>query len=186
LERLQRRTGDYLPDNLPAVFDVVHSNTGPQSQGGTVEISSRIWEEARDASAKWELGRKWLYGLFFELTLLVIGGAWWFWIHPPVIEGQKTSENAPHFLTEVLNHMADVFNYVLPVFFKGLVTLTVLQHPLLLVLGLGSLFTLWGLKGWFTTQHRRAREKERALILKAIPPSTFEDQPISEHGVKDR
>lgn len=122
LERMEHRTANYTPGQLPGVFEVV-SNTPDSTvilEPEKVKVEGiPDWRDIRKTIKFWVKWRKWLYGIMLETTLAIVGFAVFFWLYPP-------NQRGGHGL---FAHIADILNYVLPDLFSGLIEIAVIQKP---------------------------------------------------------
>ena len=163
-ERIERKSQHYAPGHLPNSCDVVDSSVPSKTQ--TLTINREEWEKAQNRINKWVSKRQWLYGVFLEFTLLVIISAGWFWKWPPGEIGAREQYDAWSFHWS-LNHIADVLTYVLPVFFKGLITVAVLQYPIIFGMVVVFLIVLWRLKKYFLKENKIACYEASKLLVAA-------------------
>ena len=154
-ERLRKETANYAPGHLPSTFEVVGTGRGERSEPSSqhVAIPPQDWETSQKNVNRWTFGRSWLYSLFLEFILLIVGFALWLWISPP--EGLNTLGNPPDagFISSLMGHVADVLKYVLPGMFDGLITVAVIQQPAFFCAGLFVFLILWKARGYFRKQY---------------------------------
>ena len=167
LERMKRKTAHYAPGHLPDSFDVVETPVTCTEAPKTVEVQGEDWKELRRRINKWVFWRQRLYGVFLEFTLLVVISAWWFWVWPPLQSGKHASQNIAWSLHWWMDHIADVLNYVLPVFFEGLITVAVIQHPIIFGMVVAFLFILWALKKYFLYKNINTCQEASKLLVAA-------------------
>jgi len=163
-ERIERKAQHYAPGHLPNCSDVVDSSVPYKAQ--TLTVNREEWEKAQSRINTWVSRRQWLYGVFLEFTLFVVISAGWLWIWPPVESGAQQLHAAWSFHWWV-NHIAGVLTYMLPVFFKGLVTVAVLQHPIIFGMAVFFLCALWGLKKYFLKENKNACHEASKLLAAA-------------------
>jgi uncharacterized protein (DUF2235 family) len=154
IDRMERRTSNYAPGNLPLDFDVVDTS------GAVKKTTFKIREAERKASIKkikmWVGLRKWLYGLFLESTL-AIAFLIWFWKDTQSLSGDG-----------LMGLFAKIMNSLLPDFCSGFITVTVIQHPVLFW-GVVLVFVIyWRLWNFFRSQTVEASEELREQILLSL------------------
>ncbi len=118
LDRLRLRTANYAPTSLPESFTIV------KKQGQSVpspSVHKAHWELFHRRINHWISLRKWLYGILLELTLIILGFAFYFWKYPPT--------PAPDMRKGLIKHIADILEYFSPKFFDGLIEVAVVQEP---------------------------------------------------------
>ncbi|MBT6050707.1 MAG: DUF2235 domain-containing protein [Candidatus Scalindua sp.] len=154
INRMERRTSNYAPENLPLNFDVVDTT------GAVKKTTSKSNEKDRKESIRkikrcvWF--RKILYGLFLESTIAVAVFAWCF----KDITLQKGDG--------LMDLIAKTLDSVLPDFVNGLITVAVIQHPSYFW-GAVSVFAIYGiLRKSFRLQTVETSEKLRAQVLKSL------------------
>ena len=161
LERMKQRTANYAPGNLPVSFDIVRN-------GRVRHVNNAEAKAERKAINKWVLSREWLYGLFLEFTLIVVGAAVCLWMNSKEKAAIPTQEGHLGFLDIFLKHIAEVLIYILPKMFDNLVVLAVIQKPMYLGVAVVILFALWWAKGYFRRQNVLACEAARETLLKSL------------------
>ena len=118
VERMNHRTANYAPGQIPASFDVVDSqvpaNVTPVSPGDHAE-----WPETRSMIDKIVLYRKHLYGVMVTSVTFIL-----------VLAYSKSDDTTPvETGNVVLDKIAGFFYSVLPDFFTGLINVMVTQKP---------------------------------------------------------
>ncbi len=159
IERLEEQTANYAPGNLPTAFEVIREKA-------KIHIASSGTLTEKKAIHVWVLCREWLYGIFLECTLLVVGSAIYFWIYPPQQLEVTSREGILGILDEIRGHIAEVLFYILPKMFQGFVTVVVVQYPIVFWLTVVFLLGMWWLKGYFRRQLGLACERARETLLK--------------------
>ncbi|MFQ6022182.1 MAG: DUF2235 domain-containing protein [Acidiferrobacterales bacterium] len=175
-ERMRRKTGNYAPGHLPDTFDMVSTPANGAQPPETVE-GDETWQAWRRKVNRWVFLRKWLYAIFLEFTLLVVFSAGWFWINPPSPGGDRASADNAWSLDWWVGHIADILNYISPVYFEGLVTVAVIQHPNIFGWAVLFLIVLWALRKVFRHNNVRACEGARNAMLTTLPASPPKDSP---------
>ncbi|MGB0911774.1 MAG: phospholipase effector Tle1 domain-containing protein, partial [Nitrospirales bacterium] len=168
IARMEEQTANYSPSNLPDQFDVVGSDS-------VVTITSSGTVEEKKAIRKWVLCREWLYGLFLEFTLLVVGSAICLWIFGVAAKDMPVRQGFLGLLDSILGHIAEVLLYILPMMFKGLITVAVIQKPIIFGVALAFLIALWWAKGYFRYHCDLACEMARDTLLKSLPSKLKKD-----------
>ncbi len=160
IERLQRRTANYAPGQLPGKFVIVDSADG--NTGNMVEAENAPnWKKFNNTIRNWVLCRKWLYGITLELLLGIVISALWFWNKPP--QGVANDESV-----WIFGHIADFFKYILPKIFDGLIDYAIIYNPAYFCAFIVAVVVLLALKSWFQRKNTEAAEKMRELILDSI------------------
>jgi uncharacterized protein (DUF2235 family) len=163
IDRMERRTSNYAPENLPLDFDVVDTS------GAVRKTPFKVMEEERKASIKkikrWVGLRKWLYGIFLESTIAIAFFVW-YWRKAELQSGEE------------LGLFAKAMNWVLPDFCSGFITVTVIQHPVYFWSIVLVFVIYWRLWNFFRSQTVEASEKLREQILSSLrkpePPQSSE------------
>ena len=161
LDRMKQRTANYAPGNLPVSFDVVGKEPvrNVNNAGASVE---------RKAIKKWVFRREWLYGLFLEFTLIVVGAAICLWIKSPGKVKISPREGPLGIFDTVLGHIAEVLTYILPRMFESLVNLAVIQKPIYFGVAMAILVSFWGSKRFFRHKNVQSCELARETLLKSL------------------
>jgi uncharacterized protein (DUF2235 family) len=165
IDRMERRTSNYAPENLPLDFDVVDTS------GAVKKTTSKINEKERKASIRkiswWVLFRKWLYGLFLESTLAIAFFVW-YWKDTSPQSGDGQAGIFAWLLERLMSLIAFIMNYVLPDFVSGLITVAVVQHPVYFW-GVVLVFVIYGVLRWFFRfKTVEASERLRGQILESL------------------
>ena len=165
IDRMERRTSNYAPGNLPLDFDVVDTS------GAVKKTTFKIREAERKACIKkikmWVGLRKWLYGLFLESTLAVAFFAWY-------CKGTQLQSG------EELGLFAKIMNSVLPDFCSGLITVAVVRHPVYFWGAVLVFVIYWRLWNFFRSQTVEASEELREQILLSLQ----KPQPVQSSKTK--
>jgi uncharacterized protein (DUF2235 family) len=171
LERLRRHTANYAPGHFPSTFEVVGTVTATTSGPSScrVTLPENEWKTAQEQVNRWTFGRSWVYSLFLEFMLVIVGFAMWYWVYPP--EGHMTVAHPPegNLLASFMGHLADVLQYVLPEMFEGLITVAVIQRPGIFWGALLVFLILWRMRSYFRKHYDLACEEMRKKILKVYP-----------------
>lgn len=165
IDRMERRTSNYAPENLPLNFDVVDTS------GAVKKTTSKIKEKERKASiwriSWWVWFRKCLYGLFLESTLAIAFFVW-YWKDTPSQSGDGQVGIFAWLLERLMSLIAFIMNCLLPDFFSGLITVAVVQHPVYFW-GVVLVFAIYGvLRRFFRLQTVEASERLRGQILESL------------------
>lgn len=118
IERLNHRTANYTPGQIPGSFDVVDSEI-PANVEHHNPGSASGWDETRKRIEKLVLARKRLYSGFLAFVLGVVGSAIYFWIKPPIETGREG----------FWGDVADMLDYFSPDMFDGLIEVAIVQKP---------------------------------------------------------
>jgi hypothetical protein len=157
--RMERFTGHYAPGHLPSRFNVVDET--PAST--TVNITNPQWETLQHQLGTWTMARSWLYGIFLDVSLFIVGIALWLWASPPLVSNSSAGESG--WMQVGLNHLADILKYILPVMFDNLINLAVVHQPLYLGGALVMLVTLFILRWWVRKKYHEVCYALRAILL---------------------
>lgn len=122
MERLNHRTANYTPGQIPASFDVVDSEI-PANVEHHNPGSTSGWDVTRKRIDKLVSYRKKLYSALLTFVLTVVGSAIYYWIKPPVETGREG----------FWGDVADILDYFSPDMFDGLIEVAVVQRPYLLI-----------------------------------------------------
>ncbi len=186
LERMERKTGNYAPGHLPYEFDMVDTPVNGSVVQVTAASDESDWKVCRRKVNRWVLGRKLLYAIFLEFTLLIVLSAGWFWIYPPLQWGNRASRDIAWSLAWLMGHIADVLNYILPEFFEGLVTVAVIQQPQYFGWTVIFAIILLILKNNFRGGSFRACEEARNAVVAALLAPAPKDTPGDSESDGDR
>ena len=118
IDRLGLRTANYAPTLLPESFAVVKKQGQTDS---SPSVHKSHWELFHRRINHWIRLRKWLYGILLELTLGVLGFAFYYW--------KNTPTPAPGMRQGLTKHVAEILEYISPKFFDGLIEVAVVQEP---------------------------------------------------------
>lgn len=153
IDRMERRTSNYAPENLPLNFDVVDTS------GVVKKTPFKVMEEERKESIlkikRWIRLRMWLYGIFLESTLAVAFFVW-YWKDVQTQSGEE------------MGILAKLMNWILPDFCSGFITVTVVQHPVYFWSIVLVFVIYWRLWNYFRSQTVEASEKLREQILESL------------------
>ena len=162
-ERMRDKTGNYAPGRLPFEFEIVSNNPEAPGREATAAESAEVWAVCRTGIARWVFRRKWLYGVFVEATLAIIISSWWFWKRPPAPAQVGTG-----FVASVTQNLETLLDYVLPVFFEGLVTVAVVQNSWLALGAIVFFLALLLLRVRWRHKEVRACEVARKVLLEEL------------------
>ncbi|MDQ6969852.1 MAG: DUF2235 domain-containing protein [Mariprofundus sp.] len=151
IERLEHRSGNYAPGQLPENFEVVEDdpNAAVESRHPGKDPT---WQSVRAEIDQWVLRRKGLYALMISFVLTVFVMAYNAWV---------AAVDVAH--VGLLGDVADILDYFLPEFLEPLVDATVIQHPF--VLGATALLIVVYMK---VRAHCRARTVEACERLRHL------------------
>lgn len=139
LERMERKTENYTPGQLPREFHVVDTSSDSKLQ--TVRVTDdgddTAWQAIRKRIERPVYIRRWLYTLLLEFTLLVVVAGLWLWNFPPTGVAKEWA------LSGLMGQIADILNYFTPEMFEGLVTFAVLNQPIWFALAVLLLFGMF-------------------------------------------
>ena len=151
MERIEHRTANYAPGQLPAMFDVVESN--PRVKPTLRNPGSHPdWLKIRNEIDLWVYRRKWLYETMLSILLILVGVAWWFRdVELKVGDGLS---------------LAGMLDVVLPDFFDGLLQKTLVSCPWTSFIVLAIFITayLW-VRGYLRNKTVDACEQLRHLVI---------------------
>jgi len=162
IERMERRTANYTPGQIPGSFDMVEDRIQEDFSVATASwalqpVRQDHWDEVNCRIRFWLTVRKVLYDFMILFTLSIIIVAYHYWTSPPEILKR----------TGITGHIADIFDYILPDFFAGLIEIAVSQKPYLF---LGALCILV-VYIWIRSKARRktvvACQQKRRLVMQA-------------------
>ncbi len=155
VERINHRTANYAPGQIPGKFEVVGSEIG-----ATPEIknpgTNPTWKTTRSEIDQWVLKRKGLYAAMLTFSLSIILSAGWFVIHPPQPKNQ----------VGFWRDLASRLDGVLPDFFNGLIEFVVVQHSYLFIGMVGFLAAYLAARWWCRRKTVKACERLRKLIMR--------------------
>lgn len=157
IERMECKTANYAPGNLPMDFDVVTND------GAVIKTTSVKYKKEREASIKkinrWVFCRKWLYGIFLESTIAVAAFAL-IWRNEPLEPLQKGNG--------IMRFIVDKLDFAIPDFLNGAISFAVIQHPEYFLGAFFMLIICWILRNFFRHRTVRACEELREQILEAL------------------
>lgn len=161
--RMEHKVGNYAPGNLPFEFDIVSSDPDADPKTSSAAEDAATWASHEKAVGKYVSRREWLYGLFLEATLFIVGAGIWFWVNPPAphVAGSTT-------LDWWTGHIANLLSYVTPTMFDGLITVAVLDSP---IYAAGTLaFFIVARVLWKSWTHKTvlASESARATLVASV------------------
>lgn len=122
VERINHRTANYAPGQLPGKFEVVESDIGIPAESRHPG-KNPDWTKTRAEIDRWVLLRKGLYAIMLITVLAIIVTAGYLWMYPP--------ESAVRH--GLWGHAADILDYILPDFFAGLIEIAVVQQYYLFI-----------------------------------------------------
>ncbi|MES0371668.1 MAG: DUF2235 domain-containing protein [Mariprofundaceae bacterium] len=154
IERMNHRTDNYAPGQIPGKFDVVESDTEAAPVPRNPERDPK-WAKIRARIDRLVLWRKRLYGVLLTFSLAVVGIAYRFWVCPP----------QPVIREGFWGDLADILDYILPDFFAGLIELAVVQNPQIFVSAVAGIFVYIIVRSVFREKTIDACESLRHLII---------------------
>ncbi len=126
MQRIQNGTPVYTPAYLPYQFEVVDTPLDAEviPMQATQDITA--WQTNRDQIAKYVKQRQWVYRIFVEFTLLVVLISGWFWANAEMMPIQDA--DSLNIIDRFFGHIADIFDYFLPVFFENMIHFVIRVH----------------------------------------------------------
>jgi uncharacterized protein (DUF2235 family) len=155
LARVNRRTANYVPGQIPAGFDVV-DNEIPANVVHHNPGSVAGWDDARRRIGRLVWIRKRLYGTMLASILAVVGYAVYLWNNPPV--GLRK---------EFSNSLAKAIDYFTLDMFDGLIYVVVVDKPIILVVASILLLLYFVVNNRLKTWSITAGEDLRHCIIEA-------------------
>ncbi len=155
IERINHRTADYAPGQLPGKFTVVESDTGassePRNPGKYPE-----WANIRAEIDRWVLRRKRLYAAMLTFTLAIVIAAFRLrWVCPP----------QPVVREGFWGYLANILDYILPDFFDSLINVAVAQNYYLFIGAAIVVCVYVWIRCWCRIKTTDACERLRHLII---------------------
>lgn len=154
IERINRRTANYAPGQLPRRFEIVESDTEATPKLRNPGKDSK-WNDVRAKIDGLVLVRKRLYEAMLTFLLAIAGAACYFRFYPPQREVRDG----------FWVYLANIFDYVLPDFFDGLICVTVAQKPYLFIVAVFVAVLLLWLRNSYRNKTIDACEELRHLII---------------------
>ena len=166
-ERMDHHTAAYAPGNLPSAVTAVF--TGIDSEEIKVPLESEIdgWSRIKRRIAFWTLGRKWLYALLLDVTLLVIGFSIWSWI-----VGSPTELAT---VTGVAGHVARGVAYVTPKFMENAIVYVVVENAWVGLATTGVALILLVASRFVRGIQATAGAQMRNVQVDVFPPNIVDD-----------
>ncbi len=186
LARIKRFTEHYAPGYLPKNFTLVETPTPGTTFANSKEIAiaNTEWDQLINELDTWTFRRSWLYGLFLELTLFIVGTAFAIWVWPERFKW-LSAETWTGWGSSGLNHVAEILKYVLPEMFDGFISIVVLQRPIIFLSLLGIFLMLLFLKNWTRKNYRLVCESIREVILKSFPEKQTKKPMVKDQDVAE-
>jgi len=153
MERLEHRTANYAPGQLPEKFEVVESDLA-------VAVESRnpgkhsAWSGIRSEIDQWVLKRKGLYAVMMSFVFAVLVVAYQKWVAAIAIVH-----------VGLAGDIADVLDYMLPQFLEPLADSMIIQHPFILVVTVVLIVVYIMLRTYCRRQTVEASERLRHLLI---------------------
>ncbi|MFC1602942.1 DUF2235 domain-containing protein [Pseudomonadota bacterium] len=122
-DRMRQVTENYAPGQLPFRFQIVSSEVDAKARDCQAAKDQQTWNEITENIAKPVDYRRGLYTIFAESSMLVFLFSWYFWVLTPGLEFSGDGD--------LVRHIADIFQYVVPQFMEGLVTYAVSKYSLI-------------------------------------------------------
>lgn len=155
IERMERKTANYAPGNLPMEFDVVAND------GTVTKTISKNGSDGRkklmERINKWVFLRKCLYVIFLESTMAVV-----------VFVLLWKNEPWPPDDSGVMGFLGDNMRYVLPNFIDEAISVAVIQHLVYFLGAFSLLIICWILRNFSRRQTVIACEELREKTLAAL------------------
>ena len=166
IERLNERTDNYAPGQIPAKFDLVASQPGVAPVVRHPGCDPK-WTKVRATIERWILWRKRLYGVMLTFSLAMVAAAYSLWVNPPLPKPEHVG---------LWGDLADILDYILPDFFAGLIDLAVVQKPYLFVSASAFVILYLFIRRWCREKTVDACEDLRHLII---------HEPVEESGTDE-
>ena len=119
-DRMEQVTENYAPGQFPFRFQITKSEVGAQPKACQAAKDPAVWKKVAADIAKYVDGRRRLYTIFAESTLLLFLFSWFFWVITPEFEFSGDGDWQ--------RHLVDVLQYVVPEFMEGLMIYAVANH----------------------------------------------------------
>ncbi len=142
--RMDQGSENYAPGQFPFHFQIVKTPMDSKTRDCQAAKDSETWSRITRNIERFVDWRKRLYTIFAESTLLLVLFAWFFWVTP--------QDLYPLGNWRLMEHLADILNYVTPEFMEGLINYSFAKHPLI---GLG--FFLYAYLHYKILKHLRNR-----------------------------
>lgn len=154
IERINHRTANYAPGQIPARFEVVESDPKVKPVGRNPG-KHPDWDGIRKTIDKWVLRRKGLYAFMLTFVVTIFVSAYRLWACPPKPEKREG----------LSGHLADVLDYILPDYFAGLIEFTVVQNTWWFIGAVVLVIVYMYIRGKFRQYTVQACERLRHLII---------------------
>ncbi|VAX11446.1 FIG00853498: hypothetical protein [hydrothermal vent metagenome] len=154
IERINHRTADYAPGQLPGKFTVVESDTEASPEPRNPGKDPK-WAKIQAEIDQWVLRRKGLYAAMLTFTLAIVFTAFRLWICPP----------QPVIREGFWGDLADILDYILPDFFDGLINVAAAQHYYLFIGAAIVVYVYVRIRRWCRIKTTDACERLRHLII---------------------
>ncbi len=185
IERMQERVDDYAPQCLPREFDLVDTAIDPTT--GTCKSENWRVEPIADNEAKWKaltarLGarvehRKGIYSLMMTALAFLLAIGFYYWISPMPKWGRSG----------IFGLLADGVEYLVPSFLGGLVEVTVVAHPYVLVICLFLVVctVIWrtGIVGVMQIERAKLRE---LILARGKAQDAGDGESPNQHNVQGK
>ena len=175
IERMERRTANYTPGLLSTDFVVVDNSGDTKKTTSTTGMEDR--KVLKQKVKWWVLCRKWLYGLFLETTLTIVGFGIYFWKYPPLEYLQSKCLSCRRYglpcedtslYDKSMGFIADTMNYFLPDFLNGLITKAVIQNSWYFWGTVLLFISYWFLRKFLKDKTDKASEEVRKNVLASL------------------
>jgi hypothetical protein len=156
IQRIQQGTAGYAPGYLPYEFDVVETPLQASVTPMQANQKAKAWQTGRNQIASYVNQRQWLYRILVEFTLIVILISGWLWTNSDIISLENTDSNS---IDRFFDHVADVFQYILPTYFDTFIHYVIRIHSWIFVVIIAGMYGLFRLRKHITHKLKKTCEK---------------------------
>lgn len=167
IDRLNHRTSNYAPGQLPAAFEVVESDLKAKPVLRNPG-SHPDWQKIRDEIDRWVHRRKLLYDGMLLFFVLLIGASYWL-SDVPLLAADSWS-------------LAGMLDVVLPDFFDGLLQKTLVDYPWLFFLLILFIISYMKIRKNFYENTVEACERLRHLVINEQAAGAVDAEAQSDAG----
>jgi len=153
IERLEHRTANYAPGQLPERFNVVENDPTATLEARSPGRHSD-WSGIRAEIDQWVLKRKGLYAVMMSFVIAVLVVAYQKWV---------AAISVAH--VGLAGDVADILDYILPEFLEPLVDSLVIQHPFILAVTVLLIVIYVKIRTYCHRQTVEACERLRHLVI---------------------